>query len=76
MMSLPHETLDLFADAGGVGRRADLSSEAVQSRLEVRGPAVEQERVELSEENKPGSIGWYAAKQIEYWNKAFPWAKK
>jgi hypothetical protein len=59
------ETLDLFA---------------VPSELEAGEPAVEPERKEIPVEDRtgeiPGSIRWYAEKQREYWNLAFPHSPK
>lgn len=47
---------------------------AVPSEVEAGKPPSEPEREILSE--VPGSIKWYAEKQREYWNRAFPWTKK
>jgi len=55
------ENLDLFA---------------VPPEVESGKQTIEPERESASLENPPGSIGWYAEKQREYWNRAFPWAKK
>lgn len=49
---------------------------ALLPELEVRKPAVEPERKEVPLEDQPGSIKWSAEKQREYWNLAFPGAKK
>lgn len=55
------ENLDLFA---------------VPPELEAGKPAPEPERESIPLEDQPGSIRWYAEMQRQYWNAAFPWAKK
>jgi hypothetical protein len=65
---------DLFGGSSGLPDRAS----GPLSEVEAGKPAVEPERVAPPEQsesglrNPLGSIPWYAEKQREYWNAAFP----